>query len=65
MDAELCRELDVDVIGEHVETKAVAEVLQSLGVRCGQGWRFGRPTAEPVYRGITERSVRRIGEVAA
>ena len=63
--AELCRELEVDVIGEHVETQEVADVLQDLGVRFGQGWRFGKPASEPVYRGITEQRVRRIGEVAA
>jgi EAL domain-containing protein (putative c-di-GMP-specific phosphodiesterase class I) len=63
--AELCRELDVDVVAEHVETQEAAAALQELGVRFGQGWRFGKPTAEPVYRGITEQRVRRIGEVAA
>jgi len=43
----LCRELGVDTIGEHVETRAIADMLMDLRVRYGQGWLFGRPTLDP------------------
>jgi EAL domain-containing protein (putative c-di-GMP-specific phosphodiesterase class I) len=46
---EMCRELGVDTIAEQIETPAVAAALIGLGVRCGQGWHFGRPAAEPTY----------------
>lgn len=43
----LCRELGVETIGEHVETRAIADMLMDLRVRYGQGWLFGRPTLDP------------------
>lgn len=43
----LCRELGVETIGEHVETRAISEMLMDLRVRYGQGWLFGRPTLDP------------------
>ncbi len=61
--AELCRELGIDTVGEHVESVQIGELLQSLGVRCGQGWQLGRPTAEPSY-GLAAAQVRRVGEAA-
>jgi EAL domain-containing protein (putative c-di-GMP-specific phosphodiesterase class I) len=62
---ELCRELKVDTVAEQVESQAVADALIKIGVRCGQGWHFGRPSAEPVYRppSQTPVRVRRVGEV--
>jgi EAL domain-containing protein (putative c-di-GMP-specific phosphodiesterase class I) len=38
-------------IAEQVESEAVAEIMQSLGVGYGQGWLFGRPGELP-QRGI-------------
>ena len=60
--AELCNELNVDTIAEQVETQTVADALVKIGVRCGQGWHFGRPAPEPTYQQQTAR-VRRVGEV--
>ena len=41
--ASLCTELGIDTVGEFVETDDVAKFLQSVGVRYGQGWLFGKP----------------------
>ncbi len=62
---QLCRELEVDTIAEQIESQPVADALIKLGVRCGQGWHFGRPTAEPTYRPAMPEAapVRRVGEV--
>lgn len=40
---ELCRALGLKTVAEMVETEAVADVVQALGVDYGQGWLFGRP----------------------
>jgi EAL domain-containing protein (putative c-di-GMP-specific phosphodiesterase class I) len=61
---ELCRELGVDTIAEQVETRAQADALLKLGARCGQGWHFGRPSAEPIYQSpSTPMRARRVGSV--
>ena len=62
---ELCRELKVDTIAEQVETQGVTDALGRIGVRCGQGWHFGRPTPEPSFAPpAAERAPpRRVGEV--
>lgn len=44
---ELCVSLNLQTIGEMIETEAVAEALSALGVTHGQGWLFGRAEAEP------------------
>jgi PAS domain S-box-containing protein len=41
--ADSARALGVTTIAEFVETQAVADVLRTLGVECGQGFHFGRP----------------------
>jgi EAL domain-containing protein (putative c-di-GMP-specific phosphodiesterase class I) len=45
--ADLCRDLKVSTIAEMVETEEAALLARSLGVALGQGWAFGRPSAEP------------------
>jgi EAL domain-containing protein (putative c-di-GMP-specific phosphodiesterase class I)/GGDEF domain-containing protein len=62
---ELCQELSVDTIAEQVETQAEAEVLARFGVRCGQGWHFGRPAPEPNYQPPSAMRARRVGEVTS
>jgi EAL domain-containing protein (putative c-di-GMP-specific phosphodiesterase class I) len=42
----LCRELDITVIAEGVETLAEAVALRELGVRLCQGYLFARPALE-------------------
>ncbi|MGA2710202.1 MAG: EAL domain-containing protein [Steroidobacteraceae bacterium] len=42
----LCRELDITVIAEGVETLAEAVTLRELGVRLCQGYLFARPALE-------------------
>ena len=42
----ICRELDIRVIGEGVETRAELDTLASLGVELFQGYLFARPALE-------------------
>lgn len=62
----LCRSLKVSTIAEMIETEAQATAVRALGIDMGQGYLFGRPSAEPVMpvpaNTITVR--RRQGEVA-
>lgn len=62
---ELCRSLGVKTVAEQVENQLVADVLQGLGVDMGQGWHFGKPSAEIVTRRSVPPRARRTGEVAA
>lgn len=39
----LCRDLDIETVGEMIETEDTARYLQKLGVHYGQGYHFGRP----------------------
>jgi len=39
----LCQELDIIAVGEWVETREHADLLQEMGVDFGQGYYFGRP----------------------
>ena len=48
--AKLCRDLGVETVAEHVESRAIADVLVDLRIRFGQGWLFGRPAVEPRYQ---------------
>lgn len=43
----LCRSLKVSTIAEMIETKAQADAVRALGIDMGQGYLFGRPSAEP------------------
>ena len=43
---DVCRELDVETIAEHIEDERAAAVMRGLGIRFGQGYHFGRPAPE-------------------
>lgn len=44
----LCRSLKVATIAEMIETEEQATAVRALGIDMGQGYLFGRPSAEPV-----------------
>lgn len=44
---ELCRSLNVSTIAEMIETDAQANAVRALGIDMGQGYLFGRPSADP------------------
>lgn len=46
---QMCKDLDVKVIAEFVETQAHADKLGDLGVDYGQGYFFSKPLAQPTY----------------
>ena len=60
---QLCDELGIQAIAEMVETVQAVDALIEVGVKYGQGWRFGRPTPEPTYQKPTQVRARRVGEV--
>jgi EAL domain-containing protein (putative c-di-GMP-specific phosphodiesterase class I)/CheY-like chemotaxis protein len=45
------RQMDCQIIGEGVETKAQHAALMELGVDFGQGYRFGKPAPAAKWRG--------------
>jgi EAL domain-containing protein (putative c-di-GMP-specific phosphodiesterase class I) len=52
----LCRDLGVYTVGEMVETREQLDKLRDIGVDCGQGYLFGKPSAqimppEPTFAG--------------
>lgn len=54
-----CLEMDVEVVGEMVEDENTARFLDNCGIRCGQGFYFGRPQSLGTYlaraRGVSLR----------
>ncbi len=50
----LARHFDMMTVAERIETASDAECLRALGVDCLQGYRFGRPAAEPRMPGAGE-----------
>lgn len=61
---ELCADLKMTTIAEMIETEEQATAIRDLGVGYGQGWLFGRPTAEPVTTAPQPVAVRRRGAVS-
>ena len=59
----LCRELKMPTVVEMIETEEQAALVRDLGVDFGQGWLFGRPTAEPLVPIIPRAAARRLGAV--
>jgi EAL domain-containing protein (putative c-di-GMP-specific phosphodiesterase class I) len=62
----LCTDLKIATVAEMIETEAQAAKLRTMGVTYGQGWLFGKATAEPVLRlssGSGPVAARRQGEV--
>ena len=56
----LCRSLKVATIAEMIETTKQADAVRALGVDMGQGYLFGRPSAEPAMPApVTATPVRR------
>lgn len=47
---DLCTDLKISTVAEMIETEAQSAKLRSMGVTYGQGWLFGKATAEPVLR---------------
>ncbi len=50
--AKLCKDINVDTIGEWVETKEQWNFLKSIGVDYGQGYLFGKPAMGTVGRKV-------------
>ena len=48
--AQMCKDLDVKVVGEFVENKEIAALLLELGIDYGQGYFFGKPSPAPDYK---------------
>lgn len=46
---DVCRQLDLRLIGEQVEEEAQAELLRGLGVPLAQGYLYGRPSRDFAY----------------
>lgn len=44
--ASLCLDLDIETVGEMVETEEQAITIREIGVQYGQGWLFGKPSAD-------------------
>ena len=59
----LCADLKMTTVAEMIETGEQEAAVRALGVDQGQGWLFGRPTAEPVIP-TAPSTARRIGEVS-
>ncbi|UEM03462.1 EAL domain-containing protein [Skermanella rosea] len=45
----LCADLEIETVGEMVETAGQSEFLRAIGVILGQGWLFGKATPTPVW----------------
>jgi EAL domain-containing protein (putative c-di-GMP-specific phosphodiesterase class I) len=46
--AKMCKKLGVESVAEMVEDKSMGETLYKLGIDFGQGWGYGKPTADPM-----------------
>jgi len=46
---QMCRDLGIEVIAEYVEDTEQVKLLQEMGVTYGQGYFFGKPSAQPNY----------------
>lgn len=49
--AQMCKDLNIQVIAEFVEEQEQIELLKKLGIQYGQGYYFGKPTPNPSYTG--------------
>ncbi len=49
---DIARKFGLQVIAEGVETDGQHEILQSLGVQYGQGWRYGKPMTPDVLASV-------------
>ncbi len=46
---QMCKDLDMKVVGEYVENKEISNILKQLGIDYGQGYYFGKPSPSPDY----------------
>ncbi len=46
---QMCKDLDMKVIGEYVENEEISNILKQIGIDYGQGYYFGKPSAGPGY----------------
>ncbi len=49
---QMCKDLEIKVVGEFVENKEISDTLTELGIDYGQGYYFGKPEASPNYQKI-------------
>lgn len=47
---QMCKDLDVKVVGEFIENKEIADLLLEFGIDYGQGYFFGKPRPSPDYQ---------------
>lgn len=59
---DLCRSMSFKVVAEQIETEQCRSALVELGVQMGQGYLFGKPTAEPIPP-RSPAAARRVGAV--
>lgn len=45
---DLCRDLGIRTVAERIEREDQARCLREIGIPLGQGWLFGKPSAEPL-----------------
>lgn len=48
--ANMCADLNVEVIAEYVENQEIIALLKEYGITYGQGYHFSKPTPEPNYQ---------------
>lgn len=46
--AKMCSKLNVESVAEMVEDSKMGDTLFKLGINYGQGWAYGKPTADPM-----------------
>lgn len=46
--AKMCSKLNVESVAEMVEDEKMGDTLFKLGINFGQGWAYGKPTADPM-----------------
>jgi EAL domain-containing protein (putative c-di-GMP-specific phosphodiesterase class I) len=46
----ICKSLALESVAERVEDRDTAVALYEMGVRFGQGWYYGKPLAEPLWK---------------
>ncbi|ESQ87777.1 hypothetical protein ABENE_17040 [Asticcacaulis benevestitus DSM 16100 = ATCC BAA-896] len=61
----LCAELGCQIIGEQIETPEIKSLALDLGLTFGQGYLFGKPTAEVPRSKALAANGRRVGQIAA
>jgi len=50
---QMCKDLDMKVVGEFVENEQISDILKQLGIDYGQGYYYGKPEPSPNYVKIT------------